>query len=309
MQGIRSGIRICLLLCAGLDLPASERGSVGEGATLDPPEFRPWRPAAARFADDDRPYWSRNLFKRFLTDQRFLATTWWPAESRRFGFSVPLLASVALASGSNDGGGADARWQQSLEHWTEQGGRDFAHGVTRLGDAETAIVLLGGTYLASRWAGNERGMRVASLSSEALLSAGLYSTVLKGVAARTRPTSDDAGRFFVRRPGDNQQPTSYPSGHAMGAFAVASVLSWEFRDSRWVPWTAYGTATLVALSRVGLGRHYPSDVLAGAIIGQSIGRMVVERAGGSTERRAWQRLQPMVEPHNGGIGIAYHHAW
>ena len=224
-------------------------------------------------------------------------------------FSGPLLASVALASGADDGDGVDAGLQASIQSWTDRGHREFADGLTRLGDAETAIVLVGGTYLVSRWAGSERGMRVASLSSEALLSAGLYSTLLKGVAARTRPTSNGAGQFFVRRPGGNQETTSFPSGHAMGAFAIASVLSWEFRESRWVPWAAYGTATLIALSRVGLGRHYPSDVLAGAIIGRSIGRMVAYRAGGSTEQRAWQRLEPTFDPQSGGIGITYHHAW
>jgi len=309
MDRIRSAISICFFLFASLGTPASEPRPTDGGTTLDAPEFRPWRPAASGLAADDRPYWRKNLFKRFLTDQRFLATTWWPAESRRVDFSVPLLASVALASGSDDGGGADVRWQQSFERWTERGGGDVAEGLTRLGDAEIAVVLAGGTYVVSRWAGSERGMRVASLSSEALLNAGLYSALLKAVAARTRPTSDHAGQFFVRNPGRDQEPTSFPSGHAMGAFAVASVLSWEFRESRWVPWAAYGTATLIALSRVGLGRHYPSDIVAGAVVGRSIGRMVAHRAGGTTETRAWQRVEPTFDPRNGGVGLIYHHTW
>jgi hypothetical protein len=42
---------------------------------------------------------------------------------------VPLLARVALASGSYGGSGADAGWQQAFEGWTGKGGRGFASSV------------------------------------------------------------------------------------------------------------------------------------------------------------------------------------
>lgn len=57
---------------------------------------------------------------------------------------------------------------------------------------------------------------------------------------------------------------SFPSGHAAGAFALALLIALF-----WPRWRrhAFLSAALVALSRVYLGLHYPSDILAGAILG------------------------------------------
>ena len=58
---------------------------------------------------------------------------------------------------------------------------------------------------------------------------------------------------------------SFPSGHSSNAFASAWAL-WRTLKKRWgVP--ALVLATLIALSRLYVGAHYPSDVLAGVVIG------------------------------------------
>ena len=67
---------------------------------------------------------------------------------------------------------------------------------------------------------------------------------------------------------------SFPSGHAVGAFALAAVFSARYRDHRWVPWVAYGVATLVGFSRITLQSHFPSDVFAGSVLGGVIGHAV-----------------------------------
>lgn len=63
---------------------------------------------------------------------------------------------------------------------------------------------------------------------------------------------------------------SYPSGHATAAFAVAVVIGLARQQLRW--WgPALTGAALIAISRVYLGVHYPSDILGGAILGASVG--------------------------------------
>lgn len=242
------------------------------------------------------PRWRQNLFARFASDQKFLMTTWWPRESRRYGFVVPFaVASAGAAASAGTGGSLDLRWQRSLASWTSDGRQGVAEALSRLGDRDSALLIIGGVHLASRWAGNQRLQRATSLSAEALLSSGIYSSALKRLAGRQRPE------------GDSQ--SSFPSGHTMGAFAVAAVVSGEYDDRRWVPWVAYGSAGLIGLSRIGLGHHFPSDVLAGAALGQSLGRMVTVRDGGGESGPRRGRFQPLFEPRNGGVGLAYGYSW
>jgi undecaprenyl-diphosphatase len=60
------------------------------------------------------------------------------------------------------------------------------------------------------------------------------------------------------------QDASFPSGHSTAAFCSAAVLSSALPE---LSGGFYSLATLVAISRVYLGMHYPSDVLIGALLG------------------------------------------
>lgn len=263
--------------------------------------------AADAAASAERPYWRKNLFKRILGDQKYLVTEWWPAEFRRPRFSAPLGAAVVAAAGSSSGG-VDRRSQRWFENWTDGHAHGAARFFSQIGDGGPVLLAVGGTYLVSRWTGSERGQRVASLSAEALIDGAIYSTLLKRLTRRTRPANGGTGQFFVSNPEGGESATSFPSGHATGAFAVAAVLSREFREKRWVPWVARGTATLIALSRVGLGRHFPSDVMFGAVLGDSVGRAVMERGGDGGDARLHGRVEPLVAP-DGRIGLGYRRSW
>lgn len=116
-----------------------------------------------------------------------------------------------------------------------------------------------------------------------LLFAGLtlaYYTVssVKGVVGRPRPfvLMPDANLFVV------EKSFSFPSNHAASAFMAATILSGFFRP--WRSWLFF-VAALIGYSRVYLGVHFLSDVLAGAAIGILIGQAVlrVGRAAGFTE--------------------------
>jgi undecaprenyl-diphosphatase len=65
---------------------------------------------------------------------------------------------------------------------------------------------------------------------------------------------------------------SFPSGHATLAFGTAVVLADRFDSMRPL---FFGLAATVALTRVVLGVHYPSDVIVGAIIGTAGGLVAV----------------------------------
>jgi undecaprenyl-diphosphatase len=105
------------------------------------------------------------------------------------------------------------------------------------------------------------------LGAESLLVNG----VLKGMFKRQRPVPDFERPLHLRVP----LTSSFPSGHASAAFCSAAILSQTSRGGRlW-----YGVAALVASSRVYVKIHHPSDVMAGATVGLTIGLLA---------RRVWR---------------------
>lgn len=96
------------------------------------------------------------------------------------------------------------------------------------------------------------------------LVAMLIADTLKDYFARGRPTGIDmAGRSF-----------SFPSGHATGITAVALTVAYvcgrEQLGARWRWLVAAGLAMLVGGSRVAIGQHHATDVLAGWIVGVGV---------------------------------------
>jgi len=103
----------------------------------------------------------------------------------------------------------------------------------------------------------------------AVVISSAYSLVAKDLIAVPRPFNVLAGINVAYFPGGS----SFPSGHAAGAFAAFS--AWCFRERRhYIP--LLGFASLIGISRVYIGVHYPMDVLAGAVIGLIIGYAVAQ---------------------------------
>ncbi|KAA0874491.1 phosphatase PAP2 family protein [Nitrincola tapanii] len=85
--------------------------------------------------------------------------------------------------------------------------------------------------------------------------------LLKNTIQRDRPCDRHQDFQALIRPSDR---FSFPSGHAAAAFVFATLISVVYPD--WT-WLALGFAWAVGCSRVLLGVHYPSDILAGALLG------------------------------------------
>jgi undecaprenyl-diphosphatase len=107
--------------------------------------------------------------------------------------------------------------------------------------------------------------RAASLLAITVGGVYLLEIILKSAFHRGRPTA-----FFGNAP----PSSSFPSGHAMASLcfygALASLLSARTlgRGARWLIWTAaFLLVGMIGFSRVYLGVHYPSDVLAGYLAG------------------------------------------
>lgn len=133
-----------------------------------------------------------------------------------------------------------------------------------VGASEALFVgLLAILALADRVGGRLRRAAVAAGFSAAIALA--CAQVLSRLVDRPRPFVADPGgvQLFAAHAAD----ASFPSDHATAAFAIAVAL--VLRDRRWGA-AALGLAALLAVGRVALGVHYPSDVLAGAALGGGV---------------------------------------
>jgi len=130
--------------------------------------------------------------------------------------------------------------------------------ITSLGDAGlisivTCIVLL----CVKRY---RKVGKTAALSL--ILDFAVVNLLLKNLFARTRPYVLLEGLLLItREPSDY----SFPSGHTGACFAVASVLFLCCPKKIGIP--AIIVAALIAFSRLYVGVHFPTDVLAGMVIG------------------------------------------
>lgn len=105
-------------------------------------------------------------------------------------------------------------------------------------------------------------------SAAAFGIASVLNVLLKAAVDRHRPPVTDPDIAYV---GDLPASPSFPSGHAMTAFAAATAIAVLCPRMRW---PALAIALLVAVSRPYLGVHFWLDVVVGALLGAAIGALV-----------------------------------
>jgi membrane-associated phospholipid phosphatase len=103
-----------------------------------------------------------------------------------------------------------------------------------------------------------RKLREGLFAGVAIIGSALLNLGAKQLFARQRPALWDSIA--------PESTFSFPSGHAMGSITIAMVLvllAWHTRWRWWVTLPMAAFTLMVGLSRVYLGVHYPSDILAG----------------------------------------------
>lgn len=172
----------------------------------------------------------------------------------------------------------------------------WGNGLSQIGAAYTLIPITAGFYGIGVWTNNAQARETGVLGGEALLDSLIVVSVLKPIAGRIRPdsTTGEKGQFFDG--GD-----SFPSGHAIESWALASVIAHEYKHygGKWVPYVAYGLATVVSAARFTAQKHYASDIVAGGAMGWFIGRYVYQtHEDHGAHQHAWTHPQivPSADP-------------
>lgn len=214
------------------------------------------------------------------------AKWWW------IGLSAATAALIAT----------DRRTSKTFEN--SNGQILWGNRVSNVGSTYTVLPLVAGLYGYGVWKDNPKARETGVLSAEALLDSLIVVEVLKPVAGRNRPNrSKERGNFFSG--GD-----AFPSGHAIESWAFASVVAHEYRETKWVPFVAYGLAGTVSCARFAAQKHYASDIVAGGAMGWFIGRFVYQsHLDHALHKHAWMKplITPQIQPGSGtyAVGLTF----
>jgi membrane-associated phospholipid phosphatase len=159
-----------------------------------------------------------------------------------------------------------------------------------VGGRVVAMSIVGGTITASLFSHSTRFKSTGFALAQATIVELAIVNGLKYATQRERP--DGSGNL------------SFPSGHASDAFTLATVFSHYYGWKWGIP--MYAAAGLIAVSRVEHGKHWPSDVAAGATIGLLAGRsgiLTTERLSG-VRKSSRVTIAPILGAHCWGIAVS-----
>jgi membrane-associated phospholipid phosphatase len=269
-----SGLILFAIICAGADRVRAQTPSAS--------------PAPAPKASAT-PTLEREFFKNILKDQKAIWTSPFHLRGKDAHWLAPLgLGTAALIATDRRTGDEIGKHSAQLN-----ASRIVSYAGSGYGAGGAAVTF----YLVGRVTHNRRARETGILGAEALVDSAIVVTALKEITQRRRPTSAKGrGNFFAGG-------SSFPSGHAIEAWSLATVIANEYHDHHLVQISAYGIATAVSLARFTGRNHYLSDVLVGSAMGYGIGRYVYrahhrQTAGSGNEDKSSgrSRLMPLIAP-------------
>ena len=166
--------------------------------------------------------------------------------------------------------------------------------ITRLGDAGIIWIVLSIVLLLIPKTRKSGAVMVVALVVDVLLC----NIVLKNLVARTRPYEVNTGvHLLVAKLHDY----SFPSGHTAASFASVTALYLAGEKKLWK--FALVLACLIAISRLYLYVHYPTDVLGGILFGVISGYLGYRK---SIEMKMTKDYRPGIIWKSVGISIILH---
>jgi membrane-associated phospholipid phosphatase len=231
-------------------------------------------PVIAQPAATGRPVSWKSLVPNILKDQQQIWT--FPVRLVQGQNLIPTAAVLGTTAALTLVDPPEASYfrRTSAFHWFNS---TFTGNATAIATIAAPVSL----YAAGLIRKDSKMQQTALFAGEAVADAEVLTTVFKSATRRVRPAaipimgnySDswfDSGGPVYRGSG------SFPSGHTIAAFSVATVISRSYgKGHRWVLYAAYGLAALVGGSRLSLSSHFLSDVFMGAALGYSISRFTV----------------------------------
>ena len=277
----------CLILCmlGGVVRPAAS-GDVADAS------------AATEPAEDGSVL--KKPLKKLLEDEKKI----WTAPLRWKWRDWALCGSVLAITGfliANDEG--IYKYFKDYQHdydWVDR----VSPQITKLGDGLIDAGVAGMFLINGLIFKNDKARETGLLALQTLLHTAIFIQACKHLFGRQRPEWDNGvdgwhgpAGFLDRYRGNLWgRYDSFPSGHTITAWGLATVIALQYKDNLAVPIASYALATLAGLSRITEDKHWFSDVFVGAALGYFIARMVV--------RNQNHRLQVSPSFSGNGLGLS-----
>ena len=258
-----SAVGLFLILCAVQGNAQCRKQTLDSALVCEDENPPSWSPDAAPVqgsGTNDEPVTIKKVILNLPGDQKRIWTSPFHLHARDAFWLAPLAATTGVLIGSDSHAMERARSNP-----------DAVNLSTNISNGGLAamVALPAAMYAFGSLRGSPRARETGLLSGEALINSFIVDEALKFVFGRQRPTLTDGNGHFFKDPSNG----SFPSGHSILSWTVASVISHEYPGS-FTSILAYGVATTVSISRVTAREHFPSDVVVGAALGWLIGRQV-----------------------------------
>ena len=230
---------------------AREEDSAAQDATGSPPQ-----PQIHTQESDHQGLVMRSV-KRTLEDQRELYRA--PFKPSNFKWDALVLGGTAALLATD----------RNIEKHIGNAHFTFYQATSDVAIAGLGATL-GGVWIWGIKGDHQHAKETGVLELETLVNTFLIYTPMQLLAARQRPGEGNGNGDFWKHHNIN---TSFPGGHAMFTFAMATVVSHEY-PQKWVQALAYSAATIVTVTRFMARDHWASDMLAGSALGIGIGAHV-----------------------------------
>jgi membrane-associated phospholipid phosphatase len=267
---MRLGI-LCVALCPTLLM--AQTGVPSD--TPAPPSSSAAPSSTAQAQTPEREVSWTKLPRNLLADQRSIWLS--PAKLKEGKYWIPTVAILGTTAGLIALDPKPAHYFRNTS--TFEGFNNAFSGTNTSLAIFAAPVAMYGIGLIRK---DSKMQSTALFAGEAVLDSEIVATVFKDISRRTRPAdiAPDGNFSHTWFQGDWKPlsgNSSFPSGHTIAAFSVATVIARRYGNHKWVPYVAYGSAALIGFSRMTLSAHFASDVFVGAALGYSISRFAVLR--------------------------------
>ena len=252
--------------------PAPDQSSPSDSATSAPPQTTAVPPVPQPSVAFDRPVSWKFLLPNLLSDQERIWT--FPARLVNGQGWIPSTAIMGTTAALWAFDPTEASYFRRTPTFSDI----FTGNATSIG----MITAPASLYAIGLMRNDSKMQHTALLTAESVVDAEVVTTVLKDATRRVRPaairtTGNYSDTWFESSGSFLRGNGSFPSGHSIAAFSIATVVARRYSNHRWVPYAAYGMAAVVGFSRLSLSAHFASDVFMGGALGYSISRFAVLR--------------------------------